>query len=43
MLLETRYVPGGKYTMAVLVVEPLHFAPQRLPSVMAFLMAAVES
>jgi len=43
MLPETRYVLGGKYTMAFLVVEPLHFSPQRVPSFVARLMAAVSS
>ena len=43
MVLETRYVPGGKYTIAFFLVEPLHPAPQRLPSLIAAWMAAVES
>ena len=43
MLVETRYVPGGKYTIAFFVVEPWHFAPQRLPEFKASLVALVSS
>lgn len=41
--LETRYVPGGRYTTAFFVVEPLQFSPHLFPSLMALLMAAVSS
>lgn len=29
MVVEIGYVPGGKYTMAFLVVDPLRFSPHR--------------
>jgi hypothetical protein len=40
----TKYVPAGKYTMAgVVVVDPQDPGAQRLPAVMAALIAAVSS
>jgi hypothetical protein len=38
-----RYFPGGEYTMALLVVEPLHASPHRVPFVIALLIAFVSS
>ena len=39
----TRYVPGGKYTIAGVTVLESQPRPQRLPSVIALLIAAVSS
>ncbi len=43
IVLDIRYFPGGKYKMAFLVVEPLHFSPHRPPLFIAALMAFVSS
>lgn len=39
----TRYVPGGKYTVAGLTVDDPQLLPHRFPSLIARFMASVSS
>lgn len=43
MLVDTKYVPAGKYTMALVMLAPLHPLAHLLPSLIAFQIAFVSS